>query len=153
MSTRLVHRPSTDGLSAEAVRLMTDGFRSGKPYRRIAEDLRAIGAPVAERTIARRAAEWRTEQRRRDALSQLGSAPAGSKGFEAALEFVEHVDLGRGCLVRSARRIRSAVRHFLRRPSVDSAVAAQKLLLEYLLQSRAVASATNVGPRADEEVR
>ncbi len=66
---RLVHK-ATDGLSAEAQRLMAAGFRAKKTYAAIARDLEAIGEPVSDSTIARRAAEWRAEQARRQAARE-----------------------------------------------------------------------------------
>ncbi len=62
---RLVHK-ATDGLSAEAQRVMIGGFRARKTYAAIARDLVEIGEEVQERTIARRAAEWRQSQERRE---------------------------------------------------------------------------------------
>jgi hypothetical protein len=66
---RLTHK-ATDHLSADALRLMTAGFRQRKTYRAIAADLAAIGVKVPERTIARRGVEWRTAQSRRDAARE-----------------------------------------------------------------------------------
>jgi hypothetical protein len=62
---RLVHK-ATDGLSAEAQRVMVGGFRAKKTYTAIAADLAEIGETVPERTVARRAAEWRQAQERRE---------------------------------------------------------------------------------------
>jgi hypothetical protein len=62
---RQVHK-STDGLPDEAVRILIGGFRARKTYAAIARDLAEIGAEVPERTIARRASEWRQAQERRD---------------------------------------------------------------------------------------
>lgn len=45
---------------------MTGGFRAKKTYAAIAADLAEIGVEVPERTIARRAAEWRQAQARRE---------------------------------------------------------------------------------------
>ena len=66
---RLVHK-ATDGLGADALRAMTGGFREKKSYRAIARDLAEIGVKVPERTIARRAVEWRGEQSRRTAARE-----------------------------------------------------------------------------------
>lgn len=62
---RRVHK-STDDLAPEAVRVLTGGFRAGKTYAAIARDLAEIGIEVPERTIARRGAEWRQAQERRE---------------------------------------------------------------------------------------
>lgn len=66
---RLAHK-ATDDLPAEAWRLMHAGFRMKKTYRAIAADLEEIGCEVAERTIARRAVEWRHEQSRKEAVRE-----------------------------------------------------------------------------------
>jgi hypothetical protein len=64
--TRLAHK-ATDDLPDEAWRVMHGGFRAKKTARAIVRDLADIGIEVAERTVARRAREWRSEQRRREA--------------------------------------------------------------------------------------
>jgi hypothetical protein len=66
---RLVHK-ATDGLSAEAQRVLAGGFRGKKTYRAIAADLSEIGETVPARTIARRAVEWRRDQARRGAARE-----------------------------------------------------------------------------------
>ncbi len=76
---RLTHK-ATDGLGAEAQRIMVCGFRERKTYRAIAKDLAAIGEEVPERTIARRAVEWRSEQARREAAREyVSNLVAGMK--------------------------------------------------------------------------
>ena len=62
---RMVHK-ATDGLSAEGLRVMIGGFRARKTYTAITRDPAEIGEDVPERTIARRAAEWRQSQERRE---------------------------------------------------------------------------------------
>jgi len=79
MGNRLVHK-ATDGLSAEALRVMTSGFRAKKTYRAIALDLADIGSKVPERTIARRGHEWQAEQsRRQGAREQVQDLVAAMK--------------------------------------------------------------------------
>lgn len=65
----MVHK-ATDELPPEAWRVMTAGFRAKKTYRAIAFDLAAIGFEVPERTIGRRAVEWRAEEARREAVRE-----------------------------------------------------------------------------------
>jgi hypothetical protein len=67
--SRLVHT-ATDGLSAEAQRVMAAGFRARKTYRAIVRDLVEIGVKVPERTVARRGVEWRGAQARREAARE-----------------------------------------------------------------------------------
>jgi hypothetical protein len=62
---KLGHK-KTDQLSPEAQRVMIGGFRARKTYAAIAKDLAEIGETVPERSIARRASEWRQAQERRD---------------------------------------------------------------------------------------
>jgi len=66
---RRVHK-STDSLSAEALRVMSEGFHAGKTYAAIARDLAEMGVTVPERTIARRGQEWAHEARRRQAARE-----------------------------------------------------------------------------------
>lgn len=66
---RLVHK-ATDGLSAEAQRLMLAGFRAKKTYAAIVRDLAEMGETVSDSTIARRRSEWQAEQSRRQAARE-----------------------------------------------------------------------------------
>lgn len=57
-------RKATDELSAEAWKLMRQGFAAGWTAERIAQSvLDGTGETVSARTVARRAAEWREEKR------------------------------------------------------------------------------------------
>jgi hypothetical protein len=57
---------ATDALSGESLKIMADGFAAGRTAAWIAQAVRdATGETAAERTVARRAAEWRAEMRRR----------------------------------------------------------------------------------------
>ena len=67
---RLVHK-ATDGLSAEAQRLMMAGFRGKRTYAAIVRQIEeTTGEKVAPSTLARRSSEWRTEQSRRQAARE-----------------------------------------------------------------------------------
>jgi hypothetical protein len=87
---RLVHK-ATDDLSPEAIRVMTEGFRLRKTYAAIAKDLDDIDEPVPERTIARRAVEWRREQaRRQSAREQVQDLVSAMKSNDlSAAEMVQ----------------------------------------------------------------
>jgi hypothetical protein len=61
---------STDGLSAEAWRVMVAGFRGGKTYKAIQRDLDAMGEAVTLRVVESRGKEWEGEQRRRKAARE-----------------------------------------------------------------------------------
>ena len=87
---RLAHK-ATDTLPPEAWAIMTAGFRAKKTYAAIARDLADIGLPVPERTIARRAIEFRRDQSRRDgAREQVHNLVAAMKANDlSAAEMVQ----------------------------------------------------------------
>jgi len=62
---------ATDGLSEEAWVVMHRGFAAGTPARAIAQAVKdTTGEEVMERTVARRAEEWRAEKARRMAARE-----------------------------------------------------------------------------------
>lgn len=115
---RLVHR-ATDALSAQAERLMEEGFNSRLSAREIASQLRAIGTAVAERTISRRAAEWRAERLRAAALRQLGNCAPSIWDVADLLALVRRVDIRPGWWKRSRRRLQKALRAFWEEPTPE----------------------------------
>jgi hypothetical protein len=88
---RLVHK-ATDGMGAEATRIMVGGFRTKLPYRAIARQIaEQTGEKVAERTVARRGVEWRSEQSRRQAAREQMQAlvDAMKEGNWSAAEMIQ----------------------------------------------------------------
>lgn len=88
---RLVHK-ATDGLSVEAQRILIGGFRAKWANKAIAREIfEATGERVAERTVARRGAEWRTEQSRRLAAKDqmLALVEAMKEGNVPASEMIQ----------------------------------------------------------------
>ena len=87
---RLAHK-ATDTLPPDAWAVMIAGFRARKTYTAIARDLADIGQPVPERTIARRAIEFRRDQSRRDgAREQVHNLVAAMKANDlSAAEMVQ----------------------------------------------------------------
>ncbi len=74
------HR-STDKLSAKAQRVMLAGFAGKKTARAVSRDIwRKAGERVNERTVARRAHEWRAQQLwRQDLFEQARAVVAAMK--------------------------------------------------------------------------
>lgn len=66
---RLTHK-ATDGLSAEAQRVLVAGFRAKSTYAAITRQLQALGMEISERAVARAGAEWREEEERRQAATE-----------------------------------------------------------------------------------
>jgi hypothetical protein len=67
---RLSHK-STDALSLGAHRIMQEGFAAGERYSDISRKIRAAtGEDVPQGAVARRALDWRAEQRQKVALKE-----------------------------------------------------------------------------------
>jgi hypothetical protein len=133
---RLAHK-ITDGLPELAWQIMTAGFRERKTYRAISDELLAAGFQVPERTVARRAIEWRGEQRRSDMVATLGRAGVLAPSWTLAelIGILETLDLAPGYQLRSRRRVEKAVANFLANSNQDSVEALEKELLRFRLQS------------------
>lgn len=78
---RAIHK-STDSLPPGALRIMSAGFAGKLTVRAIAARLAEIGIKVPERTIARRGAEWRAEQARRQAAREQAADLVGAMKAE-----------------------------------------------------------------------
>jgi phage shock protein A len=90
MTERMVHK-ATDDLAPEAVRVMVNGFRGKLTAAAIAGRLAEIDVEVPERTIARRAQEWRALEARRTAAREQMTAmvEAMKEGNHTASEMIQ----------------------------------------------------------------
>lgn len=133
---RLAHK-ITDGLPELAWQIMTVGFQQRKTYRAISDELAAARFQVPERTVARRALEWRAEQRRNDMLATLGGTGALSPSWTAleVIGILETLDVAQGYQLRSRRRVEKALAGFFANSNRDSLQALEKELLRFRLQS------------------
>lgn len=134
---RLTHK-LTDALPETAWMVMFGGFKAKKKYSEIARDLAALGFQVSERSIARRAQEWRAEQHRRQVLgdmSAVGLLPRHQYEFQELVGVIENLDLGCGCLLRAVKTIRAAVKKFLRRPDAEGGRELENLLIRFQVQT------------------
>ena len=135
---RLTHRV-TDALSAEAQALMLKGFEERLKYSEIVRRIRkATRELVKERTVCRRAIEWRAEQRRREVAKDLGSRPGvpNSWNIDQLCGIVGTVDLDPGCRLRVGKLLKAAVAQFLTSPGQEEGHQVQDLMLRYSLAVR-----------------
>jgi len=132
----LVHR-ITDRLSEAGWRILAEGFEKRARYREIGERLRAIGEPVSERTIGRRAAEWRGVQRREAALEELRAhrelLATGLWRIEELVNLIDELDFLPGWWLRYSRKLNRALVAFLKAPSGDRMRAIQHMLILFWL--------------------
>ncbi len=136
---RLVHK-ATDGLPDSAWQVMFAGFRERKPYRSIVLELARLGFNVPERTVARRAIEWRAEQVRREAFKVAATEGARTNFLEEVVGILGALDLTPGFKVRGRRRVQRSVLSFLDDPSGANAQAIARELVRYRLESLAFAA-------------
>jgi hypothetical protein len=136
-------------LSPTARQVLIEGFKASKPYRVISRELLAIGEPVHERTIARRAAEWRTSERRRVAVRMLDRAVLAGCLFrpDELVGLLDRIDLGRGWPERSHRRALRLLAQFCKVPSDKS----MKRMMEELILFRLCHEVSNLPTRPAQE--
>jgi hypothetical protein len=136
--SRLTHRV-TDTLSAEAQAIMLSGFEERLKYSEIVRRIRkATRELVKERTVGRRAIEWRTEQRRREIAKDLGATPGAPKNWDIdeLCGIVGTADLDPGCVLRVGKLLKAAVAQFLATPGQEEGHRAEDLMLRYSLAVR-----------------
>lgn len=131
---RLVHR-ATDGLPESAWNLLVSGFRARKAYRAISQELAKLGFNVPERTVARRAADWRTEQFRREALRVAAIEAPRTDWLEEVIGILEILDVRSGWMLRGKRRVQKAVLGFLDEASMENAQTVKRELLRFRLET------------------
>ena len=139
IGSRLSHK-STDDLPAVAWEIMGRGFGAKKKYSAIAADLVAVGLKVPERTIARRAGEWRRERCRQELLAEMARVGVMLPGFEfeELLGLMTRWDFSSGCILRARKRVQAAVSEFLTEPGRDSIHALATELVRFQLLTVAV---------------
>jgi hypothetical protein len=140
---RLVHK-STDNLPTSAWDIMIRGFQSKKRYRLIALELARMGFHVAERTIARRAVDWRAEQLRRQAMKVASTEGARADLLEETISILKVLDLKPGWAMRARRRVQRAVLGFFDNPDGEHAQSVKRELLRFRLE-QLVSQARAVG--------
>lgn len=133
---RLTHK-ATDTMPDFARLIMIAGFRDHKTYRAIAQELTAAGVNIAERTIARRRADWAAEEQRSIALMALGKAGLvhSSWTLEEFIDLIETLDLEPAYQLRARKRVQSALGEFLKNPSAQLVHALETELLRFRMQS------------------
>jgi hypothetical protein len=150
-SRRLVHKV-TDALPPAAWDIIVSGFRHKKMYRQIAIELGRAGFHVSERTIARRAAEWRAELVRRDMLAVIGTEAATTDLLQEVVHLVDVLDVGPDWALRARRRVQKAVAAFFDDPGSEQAHAIKLELARFRLEAFA-ANARAVDNAAPAAVR
>jgi hypothetical protein len=138
IGSRLSHK-ATDDLPANGWEIMYRGFETKKRYSVIAAELAAVGFKVPERTIARRAGEWRKERSRQELLADLARVGVALPGwdFEELLGLMTNIDLSPGCILRTRNRVQAAVSKVLTEPSRDSIHSLARELVRFQLQTLA----------------
>jgi len=144
-SRRLVHKV-TDALPPAAWDIIVSGFRHKKMYRQIAIELGRAGFHVSERTIARRAAEWR------DMLAVIGTEAATTDLLQEVVHLVDVLDVGPDWALRARRRVQKAVAAFFDDPGSEQAHAIKLELARFRLEAFA-ANARAVDNAAPAAVR
>jgi len=142
-SARLVHK-ATDALPDAAWQVMISGFRGRKTYSQITKELLALGFRVPERTVARRAIDWRAEQLRREVMQAVGTEATQADLLEEVVDLVQVLDVRPGWAIRARRRVQKAVTLFYNEPVPEQARQVKLELTRFCLE-RFYANARAVG--------
>ncbi len=110
-----------------------------------------IGEPVPERTIARRAAEWREERQRSAAARELAMLPREIWRVDELLALMQRIDVAPGWHKRLTGGLRAAISAFLQEPSAAGIREVESFLLLLVVGNSLTKTPHNYRDEAGDE--